>query len=67
MSKYCYNWPLRKAIHSRGYTYVTLAEKSGVHYVKICRLVLGKTVPKQSERVILARILRKPQKMLFNN
>lgn len=60
-----YNWPLRMAIKANGYNYKTLAKKSGLHHVKICRLVLGKSVPKQSERAVLSRILRKPQKILF--
>ena len=60
-----YNWELRKAIKQMGYTYHTLAEKSDINYVKICRFVLGKVSPKHFERVILSRILRKPQKELF--
>ncbi len=60
-----YNWNLRMAIYAKGYTYRSLAEKCGLHYVKICRIVTGEAVPKQSERVILSRILREPQKKLF--
>ena len=67
MSGNDYNWELRKAIKTRGYTYKTLAEKSGIHYVHVCRFVIGKKVPKHSERVILSRILREPQKVLFKN
>ncbi len=65
MHKENYNWALRIAIVSRGYTYDTLAKKSGLHYVKLCRLVTGEAVPKQSEKVVLSRILREPQKKLF--
>ena len=60
-----YNWKLRKAIQSAGYTYKTLAKKTGIHYMKIHRMVTGVRVPKQSERVLLSSILRTPQKELW--
>ncbi len=60
-----YNWSLRRAIKEGGYTYNTLSEKTQIHPVKICRIVIGKAIPDWFERKILSKVLKKSQKKLF--
>lgn len=62
-----YNWDLRKAIVSKGYTYETLGKAIGLPIYRLCRIVTGDAKVKPEERRDIAKILKMPQKNLFIN
>jgi transcriptional regulator with XRE-family HTH domain len=62
-----YNKELLFSLKNKGLTYHALAEKTGLHFVKIHRIVTGKAIPSPDERRVICNVLRQPQKELFRD
>lgn len=67
MEKRRINWALYRAYKDKGLNAKQLAEKSGIDYLRLTRLVNGYLKRwKKSEMRVLSKILRIPQKELFS-
>lgn len=61
------NYVLRQAYGSKGYTAKYVAEKTGIKYLRFKRIESGisKKGWTQPEKAAISRLLRVPQKILF--
>ena len=66
MQKKRINWNLYRAYRDKDFTAKSLCEKTGIDYDRFCRLINGQLKKwRKKEMQKLSKILRQPQKHLF--
>jgi transcriptional regulator with XRE-family HTH domain len=59
------NSTLKTVLFSSGTTQLTVAQRTGIHESRLSKIIRGHVEPSETERKLIARVLRKPILELF--